>query len=112
MRIEKEAMWVKFESQKQFAVKVYVGGVNAVSGQPATQGPESPQAQKVTQDYIVIPDQKWLDGVAVTPGKVRQFVAVSAASGYDDWNQPPHSPPKKNSAEMREIILGSPSRLK
>lgn len=95
MQIEKEAMWVKFKSQKQFAVKVYVGGVNAVSGQPAAQDPESPQAQKVTQDYIVIPDQKWLDGVAVTPGKVRQFVAVSAGSGYDDCNHPQTTPLRK-----------------
>jgi len=30
---EREAMWIKFQATKPFAVKVYVGGVNAVSGE-------------------------------------------------------------------------------
>jgi hypothetical protein len=29
-------MWINFESKQNFAVKVYVGGVNAVSGEPST----------------------------------------------------------------------------
>jgi len=33
------------------------------------------------QDYIVVPPQPWLDGIAVEPGNVRQFVAVDAKSG-------------------------------
>jgi hypothetical protein len=27
-------MWINFKATKPFAVKVYVGGVNAVSGEP------------------------------------------------------------------------------
>lgn len=30
---EREAMWIKFTATKPFAVKVYVGGVNAISGE-------------------------------------------------------------------------------
>jgi hypothetical protein len=33
------------------------------------------------QDYIVVPPQPWLDGIAVEPGNVRQFVAVDTKSG-------------------------------
>jgi hypothetical protein len=33
------------------------------------------------QDYIVTPNQRGLDGVAVSLGIVRQFVAVPAKSG-------------------------------
>lgn len=33
MRIDREAMWVKFSSDHPFAIKVYLGGVNAVTGE-------------------------------------------------------------------------------
>lgn len=31
--VEREAMWINFTTSKPFAVKVYVRGVNAVSGE-------------------------------------------------------------------------------
>jgi hypothetical protein len=34
------------------------------------------------QDYIVSPNQLWLDGIAIKPGVVRQFVAMPMDSGY------------------------------
>jgi len=34
------------------------------------------------QDYIVSPGQLWLDGIAIKPGVVRQFVAMPMDSGY------------------------------
>lgn len=34
------------------------------------------------QDYIITPDQLWLDGVASHDGRVRQFVAMPLGSGY------------------------------
>jgi hypothetical protein len=37
---------------------------------------------KPIQDYVVIPNQKWLDGIATTTGKVRQFFAMPTGSGY------------------------------
>jgi hypothetical protein len=82
------------DSSGRFAVKVYVGGVNAVSGEPA-QEPMAIQLRRANfkakgisvQDYIVVghqtpfSGQKWLDGVAVEPGKVRQFLATPVGSG-------------------------------
>lgn len=32
--LEREAMWLDFEAEHPFAVKVFTGGVNAVSGEP------------------------------------------------------------------------------
>lgn len=58
---------------------MYVGGVNDISGEPKT--PDS-KPGKCTQDYIVPPKQKWLDGIARADGKVSQFVAAVAGSGY------------------------------
>lgn len=34
------------------------------------------------QDYVVVPKQPWLDGIATSPGIVKQFVAVPYGSGY------------------------------
>lgn len=34
------------------------------------------------QDYVVTPDQMWLDGIAHADGTVRQLVAVPMNSGY------------------------------
>jgi len=86
---EREAMWICFESSDKFAVKVYIGGVNAVSGEPSLETEQTKlrrykllSEKKTIQDYIVTPDQMWLDGVASTDGAVRQFVAVPLHSGY------------------------------
>lgn len=96
-------MWIKFISQKPYAVQVFVGGVNAVSGKPLVQPSEVTTASKpkasasrgnalwsdhpgkssaVAQDYMVVPEQKWIDGIATSPGMVRQFVAMPSGSGY------------------------------
>lgn len=32
--LEREAMWLNFEAEQPFAVKIYTGSVNAVSGEP------------------------------------------------------------------------------
>lgn len=71
--LENEATWIKFQAQngRRYAIKVYAGGVNAVSGLPSITAAPSGQ-----QDYVVIPEQRWLDGIAVKAGLVRQFVAV------------------------------------
>jgi ubiquitin len=82
-------MWIQFKSSERFAVKVHVGGVNAVSGEPSYDT-EQTQARrykllsekKSIQDYIVTPDQLWLDGIASTDGTVRRFVAVPLGCGY------------------------------
>ncbi|KUI53094.1 Ubiquitin-60S ribosomal protein L40 [Cytospora mali] len=86
---QKEAMWLRFHATSPFMVKVYVGGVNAISGEHAfeSEGTRERRAKrrgegKSIQDYVVVPRQLWLDGVAVAPGTVRQFVAMPVFQGY------------------------------
>lgn len=82
-------MWIRFTSSRPFAVQIYVGGVNAVSGELRTDD-QSKTLRRLTkmannepiQDYIVAPKQLWLDGIADKQGSVRQFVAMPLGSGY------------------------------
>jgi len=39
------------------------------------------------QDYIIVPEQPWVDGIATGPGIVKQFVAVPYGSGYSIEHQ-------------------------
>jgi hypothetical protein len=86
---EREAMWIKFDSKHPYAIKVYVGGVNAVSGEPMIENAATRlrrqtlmQQRKSIQDYVIIPEQRWIDGIATGSGQVRQFVATPVGSGY------------------------------
>ena len=70
-------------------VKIYVGGINVISGEPASENTASQlrRHQKIAkeesiQDYVVVPAQPWLDGIADTAGAVRQFVAMPFGSGH------------------------------
>lgn len=78
--IEREAMWIDFSADLPFAVKVFVGGVNAISGVSKKNLNHIPNI--LDQDYLVADIQDWLDGIANENGKVSQFVATSRASGY------------------------------
>lgn len=71
-----EALWIRFEAVYPVAVKVGSGRINAVTGEPWSEGP-----QGNPQDYLVLPQQPWLDGFAVAPGVIRQFVAAPLGSG-------------------------------
>ncbi|KAL6918299.1 hypothetical protein FSHL1_009721 [Fusarium sambucinum] len=73
---ELEALWISFESIKRYAIRVFVGGINVVSGEP-----KASNAAK-RQDYLVVPDQYWIDGIAVEPGRVRQFMALPPGSRH------------------------------
>lgn len=83
-------MWIQFTSSATpFAVKIHVGGVNAVSGEAAIETPETVmrrlkllERDANIQDYVVSPGQLWLDGIANTDGTVRQFVAMPLGTGY------------------------------
>jgi hypothetical protein len=94
---EHEAMYISFADKElpwksdraKFAIKVYVGGINAVSGERANEPgiaryrrAKALASSTNIQDYVVVPLQKWLDGVAVTPGRVRQFVTTPFGSGH------------------------------
>lgn len=74
---QREAMWIKFNaSNEPKAVKVAVGKVNAISGKQWDQ-----RLKKDENDYIVIPDQPWLDGINAGDGHIKQFVAMPLGSG-------------------------------
>lgn len=82
-------MWINFKAGQPFAIKVYVGGVNAISGEPYHENHNTQARRKVLkrnahsiQDYLVVPSQYWLDGVATGEGVVRQFVAMLYGEGY------------------------------
>ncbi|MCL4842744.1 MAG: hypothetical protein KJZ79_12935 [Bryobacteraceae bacterium] len=73
-----EALWIAFESEEyRFAVKVAAGKVNAVTGEGWSQ-----ELKKGRQDYVVAPEQPWLDGFSVGKGVIRQFVAMPLGAGY------------------------------
>jgi hypothetical protein len=75
---QREAMWLNFHAShwRPNALKVAVGKVNALSGEPYD--------QKLTtraQDYVVTPPQPWLDGINAGAGFIKQFVAMPLGSG-------------------------------
>jgi hypothetical protein len=72
-----EALWVYFHSEYPFAVKVLTGKIDAVTGKAVTDG-----LHQEPQDYVVAPEQPWLDGYCVEEGLIRQFVAMPLGAGY------------------------------
>lgn len=85
-----EAMWMSFETSPEmpsYALKVGVGDVCAITGKRWVPG----ELTSSPQNYMVVPDQPWLDGIvsAESGGEngasVRQFVAMPLdnASGIE-----------------------------
>src|SRR5581483_4937247 len=74
---QSEALWINFRTRYPFAVKVAAGKINALTGGLWNGGLESDP-----QNYLVLPEQPWLDGFAVQKGVIRQFVAMPLGSGY------------------------------
>lgn len=54
-----------------FAMKTASGKINAITGEEWQSG-----LNRQPQDYLVLPEQPWLDGFAVEKGIIRQFVAM------------------------------------
>lgn len=86
---QREAMWISFDAPvgSEYAIRVFAGGINVVSGRkwdapPPPNGPYGREKQKNDQDYIIVPSQEHLDGIAIGDGLVRQFVAMPIGSGY------------------------------
>jgi hypothetical protein len=77
-------MWIIFTSKNNFAIKVYAGGVNCITGKSINALEDASQASmlETEQDYVVSPSQRWLDGIATAAGRVRQFVAAPIGSGF------------------------------
>ncbi|KAK6709938.1 hypothetical protein SNK05_004415 [Fusarium graminearum] len=91
---QKEAIWVGFTSMRRYAIEVFVGGINAVSGEPIVADAATALRRrnlirqgKSVQDYVVVPGQHWLDGIAFGQGNVRQFVAMPAGKGHSVESQ-------------------------
>ncbi len=76
---QREALWLGFHGPhwRAQAVIVAVGGINALTGHPGTD-----ELAAEPQNYIVCPDQPWLDGINTGHGRVRQFVAMPLGKGY------------------------------
>ena len=79
-----EAMWLNFNNDGPsydldfpVAIKIAAGKINAVTGEAWRQG-----LHRKPQDYMVSPDQPWLDGFAIEKGVIRQFVAMPLGAGY------------------------------
>lgn len=73
---QREALWLSFNASEPAALQVGVGKVCAVSGLPWIE-----HLVKDPQNYVVLPDQPWLDGINAGDGFIRQFVAVPLGSG-------------------------------
>lgn len=75
---QSEAMWISFRSAGYpMALKVAAGKVNAVTGEAWSR-----DLSAEPQDYLVVPDQPWLDGFCVAKGTIRQFVAMPLGKGF------------------------------
>jgi len=72
-----EALWLNFTGAYPHAVRVATGKIDAVTGKTWRRGLDARR-----QNYLVLPDQPWLDGYAVEAGLVRQFVAMPLGEGY------------------------------
>ncbi len=80
---QSEAMWINFHAEHNhsrssaypFAIKIATGKVSAITGETWAVGLKP-------KDYVVIPEQPWLDGYVVEKGIVRQFVAAPLGAGF------------------------------
>ena len=84
-----EAMWLMFhagyipgQARYPFAIKVATGKIDAVTGKDWSES-----LHRRPQDYMVAPEQPWLDGYCVEKGTIRQFVAMPLGAGYSAEEQ-------------------------
>ena len=86
---QSEAMWLNFDTafvarqgKYPFAIKIAAGKIDAVSGEGWSE-----HLHAKPQDYMVAPEQPWLDGFCVEKGVIRQFVAMPLGAGYSAEEQ-------------------------
>lgn len=85
-----EALWLGFSSgwvgERQasypFAIKIAAGKINAITGDSWCD-----KLRRRPQDYLVAPEQPWIDGFCVEEGLIRQFVAMPLGAGYSAEEQ-------------------------
>jgi len=79
---QSEALWINFSGAYPCAIKIAAGKINAVDGSNWS------RALSIEgQDYVVSPEQPWLDGFNVAEGYIRQFVAMPLGEGYSAEEQ-------------------------
>lgn len=87
---QSEALWIDFSGRYPIAVKIGTGKINAISGAQWSGGLQHPRqvseinserAMETKQDYVVIPEQPWLDGYCTEESVIRQFVAMPLGTG-------------------------------
>jgi hypothetical protein len=79
---QSEAMWINFHPHYPerrggaypFAVRIATGKISAISGKAFVKNMKE-------NDYVVIPEQPWLDGFVVDDNFIRQFIAAPLGSG-------------------------------
>lgn len=71
-----EALWLNFHGQYPISLKIGAGKINALTGEEWQGG-----LHQSPQDYLVLSQQPWLDGFAVSKGVIRQFVATPLGDG-------------------------------
>jgi len=87
---QSEALWLRFHTGHipdrgtayPFAVKIATGKISAITGESWQRG-----LSRNPQDYLVVPQQPWLDGYCVQKGVIRQFVAMPLGEGYSAEEQ-------------------------
>ena len=77
-----EALWLNFDGGYPCAIKVAAGKICALTADPWVD-----HLNADPQDYLVVPEQPWLDGYCVEKGIVRQFVAMPLGDGYSAEEQ-------------------------
>ena len=81
---QREAVWLGFDAAywRPNALRVTVGKVNALSGRPWSEELVRGGRGDDEQDYVVVPDQPWLDGINAGNGFIKQFCAMPLGMGY------------------------------
>ncbi len=76
---QREALWLSFRCSywRAVAIQVGIGRIDAITGK-RWRG----RLNKTRQNYVVCPDQPWLDGINAGDGFIRQFVAMPLGMGY------------------------------
>lgn len=84
---QSEALWLRFSSADAdrrapypFLLRIAAGKINAVTGETWTDD-TTVTGDPDQQDYMVVPEQPWLDGFAIEKGTIRQFVAMPLGEG-------------------------------
>ncbi len=100
---QREALWLGFDGAwwRPNAVVVASGGINVITGEP-----DRGELLGTPQNYLVVPDQPWLDGFRLTAESVRQFVAAPLGLGETVAEQIGESDPAALRLRVFEPVPG------